>query len=147
MAYRSQAKIYSWSINHTIVTLVLSLVVIFCIISITILILMSLFIYYRKEPEIKATSYTLSLCMFVGCYLLLTSALFYYNITSGIKVCGSQESLWSFICMFDITTVGVGTDISDCKDPTYSSHLQNIWNKVSSFSSRALFTLLLFPVM
>ena len=92
----------------TALTVVLSFVVIFCIISTTIL--MSLFIHYRKEPEIKATSYTLSLCMFVGCYLLLTSALF-HNITSGTTVYGSQESLRTFICMFDITTVGIGGDI------------------------------------
>ena len=92
----------------TALTVFLSLVVIFCIISTTIL--LSLFIYYRKEPEIKATSYTLSLCMFVGCYLLLTSALF-HNITSGTIVYGSQESLRTFICMFDITIVGIGSDI------------------------------------
>ena len=92
----------------TALTVFLSLVVIFCIISTTIL--LSLFIYYRKEPEIKATSYTLSLCMFVGCYLLFTSALF-HNITSRTTVYGSQESLRTFICMFDITIVGIGSDI------------------------------------
>ena len=29
------------------------------------------YIFFRKEEEIKATSYTISLCMFLGCYLLL----------------------------------------------------------------------------
>ena len=36
-----------------------------------------LFFYYRKEQEIKATSRTLSICLFVGCYLLLMSSLFH----------------------------------------------------------------------
>jgi gamma-aminobutyric acid type B receptor len=92
----------------TALTVFLSLVVIFCIISTTFLML--LFIYYRKEPEIKATSFTLSLCMFVGCYLLLISG-FFHGVTSGTTVYGSQESLRMFICMFDITTVGIGADI------------------------------------
>ena len=92
----------------TALTIFLSLVVIFCIISTTVL--MWLFIYYRKEPEIKATSYTLSLCMFVGCYLVLTSALF-HNITSGTTVYGCQELLRTFICMFDITIVSIGGDM------------------------------------
>jgi gamma-aminobutyric acid type B receptor len=92
----------------TALTVFLSLVVIFCIILTTFLML--LFIYYRKEPEIKATSFTLSLCMFVGCYLLLTSG-FFHSVTSGTTVYGSQESLRTFICMFDITTVGIGADV------------------------------------
>ena len=40
-----------------------------------------LYIYFHKEPEIKATSFTLSLLMFAGCYLnlLYLSLLFYSN--------------------------------------------------------------------
>ncbi|MCG8625846.1 MAG: hypothetical protein MJE68_28100, partial [Proteobacteria bacterium] len=39
-----------------------------------------LYIYFRKEPEIRATSFTLSLLMFAGCYLnLLYLYLLYYN--------------------------------------------------------------------
>jgi hypothetical protein len=34
-------------------------------------IVFGLYIYFRKEPEIKATSVTVSVCMFLGCYLLL----------------------------------------------------------------------------
>ena len=39
-------------------------------------IIFALFIYYRKSAEIKATSFNLSLLMFVGCYLLFVSTLF-----------------------------------------------------------------------
>ena len=40
-----------------------------------------LYIYFHKEPEIRATSFTLSLLMFAGCYLnlLYLSLLFYSN--------------------------------------------------------------------
>ena len=33
--------------------------------------ILSLYIYYHNEPEIKATSVTLSLLMFLGCYIIL----------------------------------------------------------------------------
>ena len=39
-------------------------------------VILVLFIYYRKSAEIKATSFNLSLLMFVGCYLLFISTLF-----------------------------------------------------------------------
>ena len=34
-------------------------------------VILFLFILFRKEKEIKATSFTISLCMFLGCYILL----------------------------------------------------------------------------
>ena len=95
-------------IYPTVLTVFLSSLIILCIVSTTLL--MCLFIYFHKEPEIKATSNTLSLCMFVGCYFVLTSSLF-HSITSGTTVYGSQESLRTFICMFDIITLSIGTDI------------------------------------
>ena len=74
-------------------------------------VLMCLFIYYHNEPVIKATSSTLSLCMFVGCYFLLTSSL-YQNITGGTSIIyESRESSRTFICMFDIFIINVGIDI------------------------------------
>ena len=71
---------------------------------------MCLFIYYRKEPAVKATSSTISLCMFIGCYLLLTSS-FFQVITNGTSVYGSKQSLRVFICMFDTSITNVGIDI------------------------------------
>ena len=32
----------------------------------------TLYIYFRKEPEIKATSVTISMCMFLACYILIS---------------------------------------------------------------------------
>ena len=40
-----------------------------CIIIVTVTLI--LYVYFHKEPEIRATSVTLSLCMFLGCYILL----------------------------------------------------------------------------
>ena len=61
-----------------VLTMLLSTFVILCFILTTIL--MCLFIYYRNEPAIKATSNTLSLCLFIGCYFLLASSLFHIVI-------------------------------------------------------------------
>ena len=71
---------------------------------------MCLFIYYRKQPAVRATSYILSLCMFIGCYFLLTSS-FFQDITSGTSVYGSKQSLRTFICMFDVFISNVGNDM------------------------------------
>lgn len=48
-------------------------------------VIMSLYIHYRKNPEIKATSSILSLCMFVGCYCLIISSLI-HTIDSGLVI-------------------------------------------------------------
>ena len=44
-------------------------------------IILVLYVYFRNEPEVKATSFTLSLLMFAGCYLnmIYLSLLSYYN--------------------------------------------------------------------
>ena len=34
-------------------------------------VILILFVLFRKEKEIKATSFTISLCMFLGCYIML----------------------------------------------------------------------------
>lgn len=50
------------------ITLVMCVFVL-CFIFVTVVLV--LFIYFRNEPEIKASSASLSMCMFLGCYLLL----------------------------------------------------------------------------
>ena len=57
------------------VTVLLSTVTGVCIILTTIV--LALFLYYRKAAEVKATSLSLSLLMFLGCYLLFLSTLFH----------------------------------------------------------------------
>ena len=50
-------------------TSIFSLTFIACAVGVTIILF--LYIFYRNEPEIKATSVTLSLLMFLGCYIIL----------------------------------------------------------------------------
>ena len=54
-------------------------ITIFCICGLAYImttIILVLFLYWRNEPEIKATSSYLSLVMFAGCYLLYTATMF-----------------------------------------------------------------------
>ena len=91
-----------------VLTMLLSTFVILCFILTTVS--MCLFIYYRNEPAIKATSNTLSLCLFIGCYFLLASSLFHIVI-KGIPIIGNQEIFRTFICKFDVITANIGADI------------------------------------
>lgn len=70
---------------------------------------MCLFFYYRKQPAIKASSSTLSMSIFIGCYLLLISSLF-HTINSGISRHEINQPLQVFICMFDIYLINTGLD-------------------------------------
>ena len=92
----------------TYVTVILLTIIIACFVLITIS--MCLYFYYHKHPSIKATSSTLSLCLFIGCYFLLLSSLF-YTINSGIirQTMGMSYRILS--CMFDIYLTNVGIDI------------------------------------
>ena len=80
----------------------------FCLILTTVS--MCLFIYHRNEPAIKATSNTLSLCMFVGCYFLLAVSIV-EGITSGTTIYRRSKSLQTFHCMFGVSSINVGMDI------------------------------------
>ena len=58
-----------------------------------------LYVYFHKEPEIKATSVTLSMCMFLGCYILLLYIPLYL-VTSLTPT--------SFLCMWRVWFTGLG---------------------------------------
>lgn len=89
-------------------TVLMLIVIVFCFALTTAS--MCLFFYYRKHPSIKATSSTLSFCLFIGCYLLLMSSLV-HNVISGVSVQSSHEQLRGFVCVFDISSLGVGGDV------------------------------------
>lgn len=89
-------------------TVIMSVLVVMCFLLTTAS--MCLFLYYRKQPVIRATSSTLSLFVFLGSYILLLSTQF--SIISGATIVqGNQGSLRTFICTFDIYFLGIGTDI------------------------------------
>ena len=71
-------------------------------------IVLLLFIYYRNQPEIKATSVWLSLCMLLGCYFILSGALNHF-ITSGEKV--RSRSRRVFACNIITYFVSLGADL------------------------------------
>ena len=60
-------------------TVVLGLLISLTMVFVTLVLV--LYIYFHREPEIRATSFSLSLLMFVGCYLnlLYLCLLFYHN--------------------------------------------------------------------
>ena len=74
------------------------------------IVLMCVYFRYRNTPAIKATSTTLSSCLFIGCYFLLTSSLF-HTINSGIIRENMNDSYRAFICMFDIYLINMGIDL------------------------------------
>ena len=89
-------------------TIIMSILIVFFFTLTTVS--MCLFIYYRHKPAIKATSNTLSLCMFIGCYFLFTSSLL-HTITSGVIIYETNESLRTFLCMYSSCFTNIGMDI------------------------------------
>lgn len=59
------------TVAHIVVVVILIVICFFFVTAILIL-----YLYFRTEKEIKATSVSVSLCMFTGCYLLLLHVAF-----------------------------------------------------------------------
>ena len=64
--------------SYLITFLMILLCTFICTIVVTAIMLM--FLCFRKEKEVKATSFTVSLCMFLGCYLLLLGPLLSFGL-------------------------------------------------------------------
>ena len=105
---------------------------------------MSLFIHYRNNPEIKATSNVLSLCMFVGCYCLIISSLL-HTIASGhvieSDVLGHADC-WGNTFLF---TVGMDMILATVFTKTLRiHHIFNTFGKLSSlWTDKGLFVVIL----
>ena len=89
-------------------TVLLTVMVVLCFALTTVS--MCIFFYYRNQPAIKASSSTLSICLFIGCYFHLTSSLF-HTVNSGISKHESGEALRGFTCSFDVFLFNLGFDI------------------------------------
>ena len=75
-------------------------------------IVLLLFVYYRNQPEIKATSVWLSLCIFLGCYFIISGALTHFIN----RFIANRESLWFrarrvFACNIITYFVSLGIDL------------------------------------
>ena len=87
-------------------TVTLSVTTVICFLFTTVVLI--LFIRYKNEPEVKATSVWLSLCMFVGCYFLLMGALVHF-IDSGVVTTSETWKLAN--CNVGIFSTSVGIDL------------------------------------
>ena len=101
-------------------------------------IVLLLFIYYRNQPEIKATSVWLSLCIFLGCYFIISGALNHF-IASG----ESSTSLARRVSACNIPTyfLSLGIDLLFTiplakvmriwRIFTYNGQMGNVWTNSS----------------
>ena len=102
---------------------------------------MSLYIHYRKNPEIKASSSLLSLCMFVGCYCLIISSLIhtvlagivYHNRALGYADCWGNTFLFTIGLDIILATVCAKT-IRIYRIFTSMSRLGRAWSDKSLFA-------------
>ena len=67
--------------------------------------MLALFLWYWKEPEVCASSRALSLCIFLGCYLLLASSL------SNTKIGGIAEESGTPMCTIIVDSTLIGIDL------------------------------------
>ena len=88
-----------------IYTSVLSLFVLVCAALLTIIFI--LYIYYRKEPEIKSTSVMLSLLMFIGCYIILIYLLLAIIYTRSLVPSNSPFNICTAIVWLSITGISL----------------------------------------
>ena len=102
--------------KHTIITdntsliytSIFLLVFLVCAVGVTFILL--LYIYYHNEPEIKATSVTLSLLMFLGCYIILFYMLMVILYTQSLVPSDSSFNiclalLWSGLTSFSLPLI------------------------------------------
>ena len=118
-----------YSLYPTYLTVILCIFLIFSLIFTTIT--MSLFIHYRKTPEIKATSSVLSLYMFVGCYCLIISSLF-RTITSSVVI--EPTALRYADCWGNTFLFTVGIDIVFATVFAKTLRIYHIFNKFGKIS-------------
>ncbi len=97
--------IYAYELLTPQTTALTLTMVVLCILLTTIVLF--LFVYYRKEQEIKATSFSISLCMFVGIYLLQAAGFSHY-FGSGIIFKSTSKY---FGCTFSTYCTTLGIDI------------------------------------
>ena len=101
-------------------------------------IVLLLFIYYRNQPEIKATSVWLSLCIFLGCYFVISGALNHF-ISSGENATSRAQRV--SICNIETYFVSLGLDLLITtllakvlriwRIFTYNGQMGNVWTDSS----------------
>lgn len=123
-------------------TLMLSILSVLCLVFTTATV--TLFIHYRKTPQVKAASFSLSLCMFVGCYGLITSSLL-HTISSSIVIEGKvlrYANCWGNTFLY---TVAIDLVLATVFAKTLRiHHIFNKFGKISRlWSDKGLMVLIL----
>ena len=90
--------------------------------------ILALFIYYRRDPEVKASSVSLSLCTFVGLYFTQFASLSHI-VYSGRIVTSTPERYFS--CLFPTYCIILGIDIILA---TLLMRLLRVWKIFTVFS-------------
>ena len=117
---------------------------------------MCLYFYYRKQPSIKATSTTLTICLFVGCYILLLSSLM-YSIRNAVVL--SEDQVMKirvsliyqiFLCKNDFYLSSIAVDLILATIIAKTLRIYHIFNKFGKVnkicSDQCLFILILIIV-
>ena len=117
---------------------------------------MCLYFYYRKQPSIKATSTTLTICLFVGCYILLLSSLM-YSIRNALVL--SEDQVMKirvslvyqvFLCKNDFYLSSIAVDLILATIIAKTLRIYHIFNKFGKVnkicSDQCLFILILIIV-
>ena len=108
---------------------------------------MGLFVHCRNHPDIKATSSILSLCIFVGCYILIVSTLC-HTIASSVVIEG--DILRFLFCWGNDLLNNIGLDLVLATVFAKTLRIHHIFNKVgkvgSLWTDKCLYVLILIIV-
>ena len=137
-----------YEIYPLVLTVLLSIFAIAGLILTTVI--LTLFIYFRTEPEIKAASRYLSLCMFFGCYTLLLASLD-YTILSGIVIPQDNFAISALACVLDVSLAAIGLDTVLATLFAKMLRIYHIFRKFGKvshlWSDNGLFALIVFIVL
>ena len=113
-------------------TFILCTLLILCLIFTTVT--LSLFVHYRKTLKVKATSFILSLCMFVGCYSLIISSLL-HTVSSSVVIEANLKVLRYAECWGNTFLFTVGIDLILATIFAKTLRIYHIFNKFGKINS------------
>ena len=129
---------------------ILFILILLCFILTTLLTL--LYVHYRKQPSIKATSTSLSACLFIGCYFLLATSFIttFTNTYHNEKLFRESFAYQVFACTCGLYLLNIGADLIFATIIAKTLRLYHIFNKFGKASQlcsdRCLFVFILITV-
>ena len=125
---------YVYVLYPVVLMAVLSTLIAVCMLVTTLFLL--LFFCFRKEPEVKASSCSLSICIFVGCYLVLLSS-FLHTIDSGhiLPTFDENRALSTFVCTGGTSLSTIGLDLLLATLIAKTLRIYHIFNNTSKLGN------------